>query len=146
MSSMLCLGQFVFALNTAPYQSQQHSLGWRHPSNSRVGLRPARQFIGPDDETMTLSGVLLPEITGGEEYLELLRAMADTGKAWVLVDGNGELLGLWTIEKLDRTRTLFFQDGTARRIEFTLALARVDDDDVDQLGDLELEEELHIDP
>ena len=43
-------------------------------------------------------------------------------------------------------RTLFFQDGTARRIEFTLALARVDDDDVDQLGDLELEEELHIDP
>ncbi|MBV2164284.1 MAG: phage tail protein, partial [Comamonas sp.] len=93
-----------------------------------------------------LSGVLLPEITGGEEYLELLRAMADTGKAWVLVDGNGELLGLWTIEKLDRTRTLFFQDGTARRIEFTLALARVDDDDVDQLGDLELEEELHIDP
>ena len=59
---------------------------------------------------------------------------------------RGELLGLWTIEKLDRTRTLFFQDGTARRIEFTLALARVDDDDVDQLGDLELEEELHIDP
>ena len=104
MSSMLCLGQFVFALNTTPYQSQQHNLGWRHPSNARVGLRPARQFIGPDDETMTLSGVLLPEITGGEEYLELLRAMADTGKAWVLVDGNGELLGLWTIEKLDRTR------------------------------------------
>ena len=139
MSALLCLGQFVFALNTAPYQSLQHSQSWRHPSNARVGQRPARQFIGPDDETITLQGLLLPEITGGESNLDRLEAMADKGDAWVLVDGTGELLGLWCIEKLDRTKTLFFQDGTPRRIEFTLSLARVDDDDVDRLGDLQLD-------
>ena len=134
--SMLCLGQFVFALNSAPYQSLQHDQGWRHPSNSRVGARPARQFIGPDDETITLQGVLLPEITGGQQSLDKLEEMASTGDAWVLVDGNGVLYGLWVIEKLSQTKTVFFQDGTPRRIEFSLGLARVDDDDVDKMGDI----------
>ncbi len=134
--SMLCLGQFVFALNSAPYQSLQHDQGWRHPSNSRVGARPARQFIGPDDETITLQGVLLPEITGGQQSLDKLEEMASTGDAWVLVDGQGVLYGLWVIEKLSQTKTVFFQDGTPRRIEFSLGLARVDDDDVDKMGDI----------
>lgn len=134
--SMLCLGQFVFALKSAPYQSLQHDQGWRHPSNSRVGARPARQFIGPDDETITLQGVLLPEVTGGQQSLDKLEEMASTGDAWVLVDGQGVLYGLWVIEKLSQTKTVFFQDGTPRRIEFSLSLARVDDDDVDKMGDI----------
>ena len=33
--------------------------------NNRIGARPAYQYLGPDDETTTLSGVLLPEVTGG---------------------------------------------------------------------------------
>lgn len=133
---MMTLGQFVFNLNTVPYQEMQHSAGWRHPSSSRVGLRPGYQFIGPDEETVTLSGVLLPTFTGGQSSLDELRAMADTGKAWPLIDGTGTLYGLFVIEKLDQTRSEFFSDGAARRIEFTLNLKRVDDDNVDQLGSL----------
>ncbi|MDR3299459.1 MAG: phage tail protein [Candidatus Accumulibacter sp.] len=133
--SMMCLGQFVFALDTAPYQSFQHQMGWRHPSNSRVGLRPARQFIGPDDESVTLAGVLYPEISGDPGWLEVLYAMADTGKAYVLIDGNGTLYGLFVIESLEETGTVFFQDGTPRKTEFTLSLKRIDDDDVGQLSD-----------
>lgn len=129
-SSLLCLGQFVFALNSVPYQSLQHQRAWRHPANPRVGLRPAHQFIGPDEETITLQGVLLPEITGGEAKLDELDEMAESGDDWVLIDGAGNLLGLFVIEGIDRTKTLFFQDGKARRIEFTLKLTRVDDDAV----------------
>ena len=133
---MLCLGQFVFELTTAPYESLQHSLAWRHPSNSRVGQRPARQYTGPDDESISLQGLLLPEITGGQTSLDELRAMGDAGEAYVLVDGEGNLHGLFVIESLDQTKTVFFQDGTPRRIEFSLSLKRVDDDDVDRLGEL----------
>ena len=134
--SMMCLGQFVFELVSTPYQSSQQQMGWRHPSNSRVGLRPARQFLGRDEETVTLSGLLLPEISGGEPSLDTLRAMADEGAAYVLIDGNGKLLGVFVIESIDLTRSLFFTDGTARRIEFTLTLKRADDDAVNPTGDL----------
>ncbi|MBI2381484.1 MAG: phage tail protein [Gammaproteobacteria bacterium] len=125
---MLALGQFVFSLHTLPHQELQRQYGWRHPSTSRIGLRPARQFLGPDDESVNLSGVLLPEITGGPKDLDLLRAMGDQGKAWPLVDGEGTVLGVFVIDGLSETRSVFFSDGTARRIEFNLSLKRVDDE------------------
>jgi phage protein U len=133
---MMCLGQFAFELPSAPYQSSQQQMGWRHPSNSRVGLRPARQFLGRDEESITLSGVLVPEITGGEPSLATLRAMADEGKAYVLINGSGTLMGVFVIESIDLTRTIFFTDGTARKIEFSLSLKRADDDAVNPTGDL----------
>lgn len=135
--SMMTLGMFVFELATMPYQEMQNQLGWRHPSTSRVGVRPARQFLGPDDETVTLSGVLLPEFTGGKPSLKIVRAMGDQGQSWPLIDGSdGEILGLFVIESLATTHSVFFADGTPRRIEFTLTLKRKDDDQVDQLGQL----------
>jgi phage protein U len=129
--SMMCLGQFIFDLKSAPYQSLAWKFGWRHPASARVGLRPARQYIGPDDETMTLSGVLLPEFAGDPISLNELRQMADEGEAYVLVDGNGGIAGRFVIESIEETRTIFFQDGTARQIDFSLSLARADDDDID---------------
>lgn len=134
--AMMTLGLFVFSMDTLPYQDFKHSLGWRHPSNSRVGARPSRQYLGTDDETITLSGVLLPEITGGGASLRMLRQMADSGKAWPLIEGTGDMLGVYVIEKLDLGRSVFFADGAARRVEFTLALARVDDTRTDLLGDV----------
>lgn len=123
---MMALGLFVFALETAPYQEFQQQIGWRHPSNNRVGRRPSRQFTGLDDETVTLSGVLLPELTGGDNTIEVLRQMGNTGMAFVLIEGSGRYYGMFEIDSLSVTRTLFFKDGKARRIEFSLKLTRVD--------------------
>lgn len=123
---MMALGLFVFALETAPYQEFQHQIGWRHPSNNRVGRRPSRQFTGPDEETVTLSGVLLPELSGGDNTIEALRQMGNTGLAYVLIEGSGRYYGMFEIDSLSVTRTLFFKDGKARRIEFSLKLTRVD--------------------
>ena len=60
--------------------------------------------------------------------------MTDTGKAWPLVEGTGRLLGLWVIESLSDNRTVFFQDGAARRIDFTIKLKRIDDGRSDLLS------------
>jgi len=123
---MMALGLFVFALETAPYQEFQQQIGWRHAANNRVGRRPARQFLGPDDETITLSGVLLPELSGGDNTIALLTTMGNTGRPYVLIEGSGRYHGMFVIEGLDVTRTLFFPDGKARRLEFSLKLQRVD--------------------
>lgn len=131
---MMALGLFVFGIESLPYQKFTHEMAWRHPAASRVGKRPARQFAGVDDETISLSGILLPEISGGDVSLDLLRYMADTGEQWSLIEGTGRVYGFFVIEKLSVTKELFFADGKARRIEFTVQLARVGDDELDKIG------------
>ncbi|WP_435605880.1 phage tail protein [Pseudomonas knackmussii] len=121
---MMALGMFVFSLSTAAYQELQQQTEWRHPTTSRIGAQPARQFLGRGEDSITLPGVLLPELAGTLLSLDALRAMANTGKAWPLVEGNGRIRGLWVIERMSETRTLFFSDGTPRRIEFSLELSR----------------------
>ena len=131
---MLALGMFVFTLSTAAYQELQRQTEWRHATNNRVGAAPARQFVGRGDDTITLPGIILPELAGSALSLDALRLMANTGKAWPMVEGSGRIYGLWIIESLSETKTLFFRDGTPRRIEFTLSLKRIDDDRIDLLG------------
>jgi len=133
---MMALGMFVFGMETLAYQEFQRQNDWRHGSTSRIGARPARQYLGPGDETITLPGVLLPEIAGNVLSLDTLRVMADTGKAWSLIEGTGRIYGIYVIESLSETKTYFFRDGAARRIEFSLKLTRVDESRVDLLGSL----------
>jgi phage protein U len=131
---MMTLGFFVFSLTTAAYQDFKRQSAWRHPANSRVGLIPARQFIGKGDDTINLDGLLVPELVGDLLSLDALRSMADTGKAWPLIEGTGKIYGLYVIESLSEGKTLFFRDGAPRRTEFQLTLQRVDDNRLEMLG------------
>lgn len=130
---MMSLGQFVFSLTTLAYQDLQRQTSWRHAANSRVGARPARQFLGPGDDTITLSGMVAMEFTNGAASIDEIRTMADTGKAWPLVDGAGYVYGQWVIEGLTTTNTLFLANGVPRRVEFQISLTRVDDNRTDTI-------------
>lgn len=77
---MMVLGLYVFMLRTVPYQELQYQRSWRHAANSQVNRRPSTQFLGPDNDMLTLSGVLMPEITGGRLSLLALEQMAEQGK------------------------------------------------------------------
>lgn len=131
---MMALGLFVFVMETIPYQKLQQRFAWRLPSNSRIGKRPTYQFLGPDEEPVTLSGVLMPELTGGDTALALFKLMGDQGKTWPLIEGTGAIYGFFAIESMDVTREDFFSDGKARRIDFTITLKRTDDTLLDTLG------------
>ena len=133
---MMALGLFVFSLKTIPYQQLQQNREWRHPTQNRIGVRPASQFLGVGEESISLSGRLATSLTGGRIHLELLKTMADQGTAWPLIGGNGWLYGLYVITGLDQTYAEMMDNGAARMIDFTLALKRVDDDRLDILGDV----------
>lgn len=133
---MMTLGMFVFMLKTVPYQELQLQRSWRFPANSRVGVRPSLQFLGPDNDTLTLSGVLLPEITGGRMTLYALEQIAELGRAWPLIEGSGTIYGMYVIESLSQTKAEFFSNGECRRIEFTLTLKRADESLADMFGSL----------
>ncbi|WP_312836750.1 phage tail protein [Pantoea sp.] len=133
---MMTLGLFVFMLNTVPYQELQHQRSWSFPANNRVGYRPSVQFTGPDNDSVTLSGVLLPELTGGRLSLFALEQLAELGKAWPLLEGSGTIYGMFVIESLSQTKAEFFSNGACRRIEFTLTLKRVDESLSEMFGSL----------
>lgn len=124
---LMTYGLFVFALSSAAYQDLQRQTQWRHPSQGRVGERPGRQFLGPGDDTITLTGTLAPPFTGGQESLDALRDMASDGNAWPLIEGSGLNYGFYVIESLDERKSALYRDGAAGRIAFTLSLARVDE-------------------
>lgn len=126
-SMLMALGQFVFSLDTLAYQELKRSNTWRHPSNSRVGARPARQFVGVGDETFALSGWIAPGQLGDYGSLDELRAMGDSGQAFALVSGNGEVFGQFVLESLNETGTLQDRYGYPSKVTFDLQLVRVDD-------------------
>lgn len=131
---MMALGQFIFSLPTLAYQDLRRSTEWRHPSNSRVGARPARQFVGPGEDSITLSGLQAPEFMGNRRSIDDLRKMGDAGSAYAVVAGNGDVMGAWVIKKVDENGSIFIREGVARRVEFTLELVRADDDQADPAG------------
>lgn len=133
---MMVLGLFVFQLRTVPYQQLQYQRNWRHVTNNRVNRRPSTQFLGPDNDKLSLSGVLMPEVTGGSLSLLALELMAEQGKSWPLIEGSGTIYGMYVIESLSQTKTEFFNNGAARKIEFTIELKRVDESLSEMFGNL----------
>ncbi|EJD6045573.1 phage tail protein [Providencia sp. PROV060] len=134
--AMAALGLFVFQLNTTPYQMMQINQKYRYGVNNRVGKRPAVQFIGLDNDDITLSGTLLPSLTGGRLSLLVLEQMAETGRAWSLIDGTGNIYGMYVIEEITQSKSEFFVDGAPRKIDFTLKLKRTDESLSEMFGDL----------
>ncbi|MFG6657040.1 phage tail protein [Scandinavium sp. M-37] len=133
---MLTLGMFVFMRQSLPYQSLQRSADYQWPSNSRVGKRDAFQFLGPGEDKITLTGDLYPEMTGGRLSMLALYTMADEGRAWPLISGTGTIYGMFVITNVSETGTVFFADGSPRKISFTLSLTRVDDSLAALYGDI----------
>lgn len=133
---MLALGMFVFERRTLPYQSMQHSKNYRWVSNDRVGKPTAYQFLGEGETSIQLAGTLYPAITGGRISLRAVELMADEGRAWPLIEGTGNILGMYIVDKVSTTHTEFFSDGAARKIDFTLSLKRVDESLAAMFGDL----------
>ena len=123
---MMSIGQFVFSLSTLAYQDFQRQQEWKHPATPRVGARDAHQYVGEGDDTITFSGWIAPGFNGDITSLDDLRDLADEGRANVLVEGTGRIFGEFVITHLSEGRTLFFEDGFPRRVEFSLSLKRVD--------------------
>ncbi|WDD95920.1 phage tail protein [Burkholderia sp. FERM BP-3421] len=121
------LGQFAFGLPTLAYQDLRRSMDWKHVTAPRVGVRDASQFTGPGKDTVTLNGVLAPQLAGTLDSLDELRAMAARGDAYVLVDGAGHVYGAYLIESLDETQAYLQRDGVPRKITFSIVLRRVDE-------------------
>lgn len=119
---MMALGTFRFGVNSASYQTWRRSASYRWEQLDRAGRAPALQFLGPDVEEVTMSGVILPHFRGGLRQVEGMRLVARTGQPFMLVDGLGWVWDRWVITRVEETKTLFLADGAPRQIDFQLTV------------------------
>jgi len=122
---LMSLGMFGFELATLPYQELIRRTSWKHARSPRFGAFDASQYVGPGEDRVTLSGVLLPPLAGSYSSLRDLRVMADDGEAWPLMDANGTALGVYTIESIDERQSYHLDNGVPRKVDFTIELNRV---------------------
>lgn len=120
---MMQLGSYQFGLSTAAYQELLRRSGYRWASQDRFGQAPARQYTGPESETIELTGVIYAEFRGGTGQLSAIRALAAKGLPQRLIDGTGRLMGRWVIESVEETQSTFAAKGYPRKQEFTLHMS-----------------------
>ncbi|CAM3424508.1 tail assembly protein [Psychrobacter glaciei] len=131
------LGLFVFETTAAAFDELSRKSGYRFGTGNAVGTRPHMQYIGQGNDDISLSGTLYPEITKGIASLDELRDMASTGKTYALMNGNGYYYGMCYITDISETQTHLLEDGSARKIGFSLSLKLADDSEREQVAILD---------
>ena len=125
---MMALGDYRFSVATAAYRELTRSNEYRWAAQERLGRLPARQYLGPGPETVSLSGVIHPYYRGGLGQVDRMRAEAGRGEPLDLSTGDGTIMGKWVVTRIEETRRVFDADGAPRQVEFRLQLARYGED------------------
>lgn len=121
-TELATLGDHVFRAGSAAYAEMRRIARYRWEPQDRIGRTPARQWLGPGGETIEFSGVIYPVARTAAEELESLRGQALRGEPLHLQLGTGETLGLWSIERIDETGSLFLPGGVPRKSDFRIRL------------------------
>ena len=137
---MLILGPVVFHLNTAAYQTYQRSTSYNWVTLQRLNTGsipilknltasgPAAQFINIGEDKIHLEGIIYLQIAGSLFYISFMRTIASLGVPLPLLGCDGGIFGLWLIERIDQTNTIFATRGAPRKVEFKLDLKRYHSD------------------
>jgi uncharacterized protein len=123
--TLMTLGLFVFGMDTLAYSQLQRKMSWRHGESERHNALPANQFLGPGEDSVTLEGLLVPEVQGSYGAIDRLIEMADSGDNWPLVDGTGKVWGSFKILNIDQRHRNIMAGGLPRQVDFAVDLKRV---------------------
>ncbi len=125
---LMMFGEFRFAIDTAAYNTMDRSRNWRISSGDVVGKDPIKQFIGPGNDEITLSGVIYPHHAGGLNQIEALAKAADTGEPRLLMTGYGSVLGEFYLASISENNSEFIRGGAPKKISFRASFVRKERD------------------
>lgn len=72
--------------------------------------------------------MLYPEITRDKPSLTILTTQTYTGRTWPLIDGVGQIYGMYVLAGVTLTRSELDQYSKTKKIDFILELLRCDED------------------
>ena len=124
---MMQLGDFQFVVPSTAYQQIKKSYDYRWEQQNTLGKMASLQYTGRPAEVISFSGVSYTDISYNRNFPDTLKAMADRAKPYLLISGNGEILGEFVIEKLAFEVEDFYANGIPRKTSFSVDLLRYDD-------------------
>ena len=130
MQVLLLLGSVPFLAGRGPgFSKLKRESVYRWASQNRIGRPPAKQFMGPGGDTITLKGVMTSRLGPVQSLLPQLRAMADRGRPEMLTSGDGEVLGMYCVTRIGGEGEHFLGGGSAQKIEFEIEVKAFGPDD-----------------
>jgi phage protein U len=121
---IIALGRLKFLTSTAAFKELARVSEYRWADQPRIANDPVLQFTGYGVETLTLPLECLPGSAGDAASLAELRQMAEAAQPLTLVDSKCTFHGQWVIKGINEKQSAFRPDGSARKIEFEVSLAR----------------------
>lgn len=118
----MALGNFRFSLREAAYDAFRRDTRWRWISQPRLGRAPAKQYVGPGEDVITLKGTVYPHYRGGWKQLRTMRNLAGLGQPQLMVDGLGFVHGYWCITSLLESDDVIWHNGAPLKQQFTMTL------------------------
>ena len=81
------------------------------------GLKPS-EFMGQGEDTLTITGQLLPFKTGGLAEFEMLDEMRRTGARFPVMRGDGKRLGTYAITDISERHGQLMRDGVGFTVKY----------------------------
>lgn len=129
---LMALGPNIFSVLPLNYQRLERETEARWTSVPRLGVRPARQFVGFGDDPLVISGVLFPEEFGGRLQFEAIRATQALGLPVMMIGFGTESLGrVWgkvVILRIRDSQEEIGADGAGQVLTYDIEVAPYPDD------------------
>lgn len=120
----MMLGTIRFSVLRAAYQELVRSVEHRWAGHEFLGEAPAYQYVGPGEETITLTGTVYPHIPTSWGSIAAMRDLAAKGLPQMLVSGIGDVLGRWVIVRVEEGQPSHFILGIPRKQTFSVTLRK----------------------
>lgn len=131
MLPQMIWGFCIFSGSNVPYTQIDTEKNYNHAFNPRIGARDSRQYTGIGEDKMTITGTLVPFVTGGRSALQVFEMQATSGLAFPLIESNGIIHGYYVITSITTSEKNHIADGRPKVIEYTISLKREGDDNLD---------------
>ncbi len=117
-------------IDTAPFSidSFERDSGASIVSKPVIGGRERKEFTGEGDDTITLSGQILPFNVGGLTELEVLQDMRRRGQRFPLMRGDGYRFGWYALTEITESHTELDRNGIGHVVNHKLTMQQCDFD------------------
>ena len=144
MSGMvvMSLGPHIFYVplpdhDTPSFETMDRDATYTWIASQRLSRKPAMQFSGPGEETITINGRLFPNQFGGLSTIEGLRESASEGKVLTLMryyplgepkGMAGVTIGRYGIKRVRTSESKIGSNNVANKIDFTIEMVEYGED------------------
>jgi len=128
---LMAWGPYVFEAGAMAFDKLSRQTKARWKIHEIIGRRPAAQYLGPDNRTLTIVGVVFPndDAAGAADQVTALEASCEAGEVYCLVTGSGNVTGPYRLESVSPDESFHDAAGNPGRVGYSLTFSAHDDGD-----------------